>query len=191
MAIVALGPSKYEYLEALTRHEGLDFDEIWTVNTGIRYVPADLAFVMDDLRWFATRHPAYGRDLIETAIPIISNTAYEEFGRVFAYPLAEVLAWTDPSPKYFHHNSIPFVLAYAGMIGVEDLTLFGVDYSHPQAERVEAGREVATYWLGLLAGRGVKLSIASSSTLLQTDRRVSDPDFRHFYGYLFQPIVSR
>lgn len=191
MALVALGPSKYEYLEGLTRHDGLRFDEIWTVNTGIRYVPADVAFVMDDLRWFAARHPDYGRALIETEIPIITNTAYAEFGRVFEYPLAAVLNWTDPAPKYFHHNSIPYLLAYAGMIGVEKLTLFGVDYSHPQADRVEAGREVATFWLGVLAGRGVTLEIASSSTLLQTDRRISDPDFRHFYGYLFQPIVGR
>ena len=165
------------------------------MNTGIRIVPADLAFIMDDLRWYSAAHPDYGQDILEAELPIITNQVYPEHqaaGRVHQYPLAEILEWINspPTPAYFHDNSIPYILTYAGMIGVERISLFGVDFSHANVSRVEAGREVATFWLGFLAGRGTKVEIASSSTLMQTHRRVSDPEFRHFYGYLAQPIVE-
>ena len=163
------------------------------MNTGIRIVPADLAFIMDDLRWYSEAHPDYGQDIWAAQIPIITNRVYSEHlgrGGIMEYPLEDVLAWSRPAPAYFHDNSIPYILAYAGMIGVERISLFGVDFSHANVSRVEAGREVATFWLGFLAGRGVTVEIASSSTLMQTHRRVNDPEFRPFYGYLAQPILE-
>lgn len=163
------------------------------MNTGIRIVPADLAFIMDDLRWYSAAHPAYGVDILDTPIPIITNRVYPEHqgaGRIHEYPLEAVLEWVQPAPAYFHDNSIPYILAYAGMIGVQRISLFGVDFSHANVSRVEAGREVATFWLGFLAGREIVIEIASSSTLMQTNRRVGDPEFRPFYGYLAQPILE-
>lgn len=191
VALVALGPSRQDYLEAITRHEFQGFDEVWTVNTGLRYVPADLVWVMDDLDFYADRFPQYGRDLERCTLPIITSKAYPaRFPHGLAFPLQEVVDWCGHQAAIFHDNSIPYALAYAGWIGVRQLVLYGVDYSYPNLDRVEAGREVAAHWIGFLKGRGMQVAITESSSMLQTYRRVRDPEFRPFYGYLRPPIIN-
>lgn len=190
VALIALGPSRMDYLEAITRHEYQGFDEVWTVNTGLRYIKADLVWKMDDLDFFADRFPQYGRDLEQCPVPIITSKAYpHRFPQGIEYPLQQVIDWCGHQAAIFHDNSIPYALAYAGFIGVKTLVLYGCDYSYPNLDRVEAGREVTTHWVGFLKGRGMQVAITESSSLLQTYRRVRDPEFRPFYGYLRPPIV--
>lgn len=190
VAIVALGPSRNDYFDRLTMHEpALAFDEVWAINTGLRYTPHDLAFVMDDLVDFGDRFPEYRETLAKHHRPIITNTAYPEFETSIAYPLDEVVAAVGvPMARCFYHNSIPYVLAYAAMLEVERVTLFGVDYSHPNIAAREAGREVAAVWIGYLRGRGIAVDIAESSSMLHT-HQIGDPLWRPFYGYLRQPAV--
>jgi hypothetical protein len=188
VALVALGPSRYDYFEKIVPHEYQKFDEVWTVNTGLRALRSDLIWVMDDLDLFASRHPQYGEDLERSDAPIITSKAYPRFGHAAEYPIRPIVEWCGPQASVFHDNSIPYALAYAGWLGVKTLVLYGVDYSFPNLERVEAGREVAAHMVGFLRGRGMQVAITPSSTLLATSRRVHDPLFQAFYGYLRPPF---
>lgn len=192
VALVALGPTKAEYLKAQTPHEpGLDLTspdvEVWTINTGIRAIQHDLAFVMDDLAWYGTRHPKYGEILKSHDRPIITNKAYPDYPASITYPLGEVLSKAGPGAIYFR-NSIPYILAYAYLIGVKRLILFGVDFDYP-GYRLEHGRANVEFWIGYLTAKGVEVQVCADSPLMDT-RAKSDPMQAWFYGYLFQPIVE-
>lgn len=192
VAVVGLGPSRADFFDRLTAHEpGLAVDEIWAINTGLRYTPHDVAFVMDDVADYADRFPAYGDALRAHAQPIITNTAYADFPATLTYPLEAVLAACAGTGMWrcFYHNSIPYVLAYALAIGVKSIRLYGIDYTHPDVDAVEQGREVCAAWIGFLRGRGIEVLITDSSSMLQA-RRVHDPLWRWFYGYLRQPAVK-
>ena len=192
VAIVGLGPSRQTFFDLLTKHEpGVTFDEVWTLNTGLRYVPHDLVFVMDDLVDFSDHYPEYGDALRLHTRPIITSAATPEFPWARNYPLHKVLAQVPAAMhSAFYHNSMPYLLAYCALLGtVERLALFGVDYSHPDIAAREAGREVCALWIGFLRGVGVEVDIASTSTMLNTHQLVHDPLYRPFYGYVRQPAV--
>ena len=184
VVVVSLGPTKNDYTSMMTAHEPeIVADEVWTINTGLRWCVADLAFIMDDLLWYATRYPAYGDLLRKSRIPIITNRAYPEFPRAVEYPLAEVIDRVGEESAYFH-NSVPYVLAYALHIGVQKVTLFGCDYTFPGTTAREDDRANAEYWVGYLRASGVQVFVPSTTTLLSARRGP------YFYGYLRQPILK-
>lgn len=191
IAIVGLGPSQTDFHRLLTQHEPPAlWDEVWSINTGLRYTPADVCWVMDDLREYGERFPDYGRAIRECGRPVITNTAYPEYPGALAYPLAEVLACCPGMHRCFYHNSVPYLLAYALWLGsVRRVYLFGIDYSYPDMDAREQGREVCAVWMGYLRGRGIEVNVTDGSTMLQA-HKVNDPLWRPFYGYLRQPAVA-
>ena len=190
VAIVGLGPSEADFFYIVGQHTPPTvFDEVWTMNTGIRYVPHDLAFVMDDMLEFGRRYPAYHRSLATHTKPIAIGAVYSEYPAAVEYPINAILDRCPGQVASFHHNSVPYLLAYALAIGVERVTLFGCDYSYPISSRREEGQAVAALWIGYLRGRGVSVGITESSSLLETHRLVDDPLFRPYYGYLRAPAV--
>ena len=74
-------------------------------------------------------------------------------------------------------NSFPMMLAYAYLIGVKTIYVFGADYTHPQGQARESDQPNAEYWVGYLRGRGIQVVICDDSTLLDTR------DGRAIYGY--------
>jgi hypothetical protein len=189
VALVALGPSRTAYHELLAHHEpSAPWEEVWTLNTGMRALRADLCFVMDDEAEFALRYPEYGDLLRAPPCPVITGCVYDEYPAI-AYPLAGVTLWTGVGGPY-HDCSIPWILAYAGAIGVAEVTLFGVDFDFPDLARRERGREVTAWWCGFLQGRGCQVRIVETSSLLRTRDRMGDPEFRPYYGYMSQSAVD-
>lgn len=191
VCIVGLGPSGAQYRQALIPHEpGVPWDEVWAVNTGIRHVPYDLAFVMDDMREYGRAYPEYGEALRRTGGPIITSKCYPEYQRTaIAYPLRQVLATINPRMRRFHGNSIPYLLAYALLIGVRRVLLFGVDFDFGDGHQQERGQSLVSCWVGYLEGRGIIVDIVESSPLLETRARTSHL-FQNFYGYIQQPILA-
>ena len=182
VTLVALGPTKHDYYDMLTGHEPeIVSDETWTLNTGVRWCKADLCFVMDDLRWYAERYPAYGADLRAADVPIITSQLHEGFN-AWAYPLTDIVAEFGAENAYFR-NSVPYILAYALFIGVKRLHIFGADYTFPGGVAREAGRANCEYWVGFLRARGMTVIVPSTTTLLDTREGA------YFYGYLHQPII--
>lgn len=193
--LAALGPSKYELHEAMLNHDFKPpWDELWTVNKGLDVFPqANRCFVMDDVYDYAARHPSYGAGMRRFSGEIIGQTSLPHDNSIpfTDYPLAEVIDfWGLSSVHWLHTISIGYVLAYAGFLGVKKLMLAGVDCSWPnRPDLSEAGHGIVCYWIGRLEGKGCQVEINSTSTLNQT--RMHDRyEWRRFYGYLQQPVLS-
>lgn len=190
--LVGLGPSKYALTEYMIQHDyEPEWDELWTINTGVRMFPdADVAWIMDDVYDYATKHPAYGQAMRRFRGKIIGQTTIPNDGSIpfTEYPLRQVLeAWGGSSANWLHTISVGMTLAYAGFIGVERLFLTGIDCSWPnRPDLAEAGNAVVCYWLGRLEGLGCEIIISSESALNHTNQR-NRYEWRQFYGFLKQP----
>jgi hypothetical protein len=193
--LVSLGPSKYALTELMIQHDYEPaWDELWTINKGIDFLPrADVAWIMDDVYDYATRHPAYGqgmrryvqgggRIIGQTTIPNDGSIAFTEF------PLQDVLhAWGGSAANWLHTISVGYTLAYVGFLGVQKLYLTGIDCSWPnRPDLSEAGNAVVCYWIGRLESIGVEVIISDESALNETNQR-GRYGRRQFYGYLRQP----
>lgn len=201
--ISALGPSRIDYVSAQTAHEPpvplMSIDEVWGINTAVNWqsgrVSYDLLWVMDHLDGEAAKHPRYGKqisDWIARHDRNVMTSIAGELGasvdgssrnesRVHEFPLAQVwqsLTEVAPGLHPYFHNSLPYLLAYAWWIGVQDVYLFGVDYNHPTiGNKYEAQRPNCEFWVGWLMARGVRVMLPNSSTLINADQPI------WFYGY--------
>lgn len=87
------------------------------------------------------------------------------------------LQWGLDEAAYFN-NSIPYMLAYAGMIGVETIFLFGCDYTFPGSQAREDDKANAEYWIAALQfGLGVAFRYPARTTICSRDKG------RQFYGF--------
>jgi SAM-dependent methyltransferase len=192
--LVGLGPSKLQFIESMLPHDFRpSWGELWTINKGIDLFPqADIAWVMDDIQDHAFRWPNYGHALNKFKGAIISQSLPPNgIENIFEYPLLEVLKFYHGRPYDFMHTiSVPYILAYAGYIGVKRIILAGIDCHWPDNARLtEAGQSVVCYWIGRLEALGVQVDIVSSSALNDTHRQASY-GFARFYGYLRQPVLE-
>lgn len=178
IAIVALGPSCFSWAgHRLSRNaENQEYDEIWTVNRGARVFAHDLVFVMDDLLGEEKLDPAYAEFLKRHDRPIMTSRVYDSYPQAWEYPLEAVVSHIGGQHCYFH-NSIPYMLAYADYIGVNEITLFGCDYTDDKGNIREEDRANTEYWVGVLRARHIKIGIAETSTLCNQKKQ------GWFYGY--------
>lgn len=182
VAIVGLGPSKRDFVADQGRHEpGNRVDEVWAVNTAIRWCKHDVAFIMDDMNEFSRFYPDYGETMRNNEAPIITSRKYEQFEPALEFPLAEVVGATQ---QLYFNNSVPYMIAYALFIGVKRIVLFGVDYTHPGTTAREDGRGCTEFWLGYAIAKGMSVEICTSSTLMDVSSG------QRFYGYLSQPLIK-
>ena len=118
-------------------------------------------------------------------IPIFSCTLDKRCPDVVEYPLQNVLQKT----KYAYlNNTVAYALAYAIAEEVSDLHLFGIDFTHKAINFAEAGRACCEFWLAIAVSKGIKLHIANSSSLLDTN--VSEDQKLYGYHRLDDPLVS-
>ena len=118
-------------------------------------------------------------------MPIYSCALDERCPDVVEYPLKEVLQKT----KYAYlNNTVAYALAYAVAEEVSELHLYGIDFTHKAVNFAEAGRACCEFWLAIAVSKGIKINIASTSSLLDTNV----PNDEKLYGYhrLDDPIVS-
>lgn len=182
VSLVALGPTKDDFVKDQSRHTPkFQSHEIWTLNTAIRWLKYDLAFIMDDMSEFAHHFPAYGDEMRKADKPIITSRAYDEFPTAVDYPLQEII---NEYKQVYFNNSVPYIIAYALYIGVKEMKLFGADYTFPGQNAREAGRGCVEFWIGYAAARGMQVSVVETSTLMDACE-----DGR-FYGYVHQPLVK-
>lgn len=192
IAILGLGPSKEGFFNQLVQHAGTwrdEYDEIWGINTAVKFVAADLFFIMDDMDLYTRHAPAYHEACAKCTKPIISNDQlYTDFPTSMSYPVAQVLGHFDGGYGYFLHSSLPWIIAYAIWLGVKKIGLWGIDYSLPDVPHVqrEKGRICAEFWLGVAVGQGIRLHMPHNTTILD---RVLFPGARP-YGYLKPPNLT-
>lgn len=187
VALVALGPSNLHYIQEVDslgdRHA--KYDETWTVNTFCNVIQSDRLFHMDNIAVQRLRAKA-GNKKVEGMLramkdykgPIITSILDEEYPQCVQYPLFEIVG------KYqslYFNNTVAYAVAYALYIGVEALTVFGVDFTWPDIHKAESGRGCVEYWLGRCEHAGMKVAVCTQSTL--KDARLWDSENIPIYGY--------
>lgn len=193
IAIVALGPSSLDYITAAESYgdKSKAFDEVWTVNSYASVLKSDLVFHMDDLKVQEVRAAANPDGKIaamlgalkNSDVPVMTSRAYADYPAAVAYPLEAVI--NKLGAMYF--TSTPaYALALALYRDAKEISLYGLDYTWPNAHEAEEGRAACEFWIGQGMARGVVYHIAKSSTLMASREA---PQHR-LYGYDSQEFLG-
>lgn len=188
--LVGLGPSKSEYMDLMASDAvRIEHDEVWGVNAASSVIKCDLSFAMDDYLTCVNRTPSFARWFDEVEEPFFTSTSRNP--NALDYPLEAVLSM--PGARPYFNGSVSYVAAYAALIGVEELTIFGCDYlyggmgrMHPrQTETVARYMACMSFWLGVCSAKGMSVVVCPSSPLLDADLNVLE----QFYGYVVKPYI--
>jgi hypothetical protein len=95
--------------------------------------------------------------------PVYTSRPREDYPGLVAYPLADVVAAT----RFAYFNSTAaYAVAFAIFLGVSRLTVFGNDFTYPNAHDAEKGRACVEFWLGMAAQRGIRIAMPQTSSLM-------------------------
>jgi len=191
VAIVAMGPSRSDYInDCISKSSRFQVaDETWAINAMGSIIQHDRLFVMDDLPYFAkvarSENPGlvgYSDWLHKHPGPIYAQKAYKEFPGAVEYPLEDVL---NVIQYPYINNTTAYALCYAIYLGVKHIKLYGMDFTYANNRGfAEAGRACIEHWIRDACWRNIKVTIAPSSTLMDTHNRV-------LYGYSVPPKVDK
>jgi hypothetical protein len=183
VAILGLGPSVSQWLEITKRHGGRYADEVWAINALGDVFRCDRIFHMDDVRIQETRAAAKPDSNIARMLswlkthpgPIYTSRKCNGYPGLVEFPLRDVV--NRYGHAYFN-STAAYAVAYAMYIGVSKLSIFGFDFTYPNAHHAEKGRACVEFWLGMAVAHGVELSIPRVSSLMDG----CEPEGR-LYGY--------
>lgn len=186
IAILGLGPSVRQYLELTKRCGGRKAfcDETWAINALGDVFACDRIFHMDDVRIQQIRADAAPESNIAhmlkwlrtTRTPVTTSRAHEYYPALEDFPLADVLT---AYPYGYFNSTAAYAVAYAIHIGVKKITIFGNDFTYPDAHDAEKGRACVEFWLGIAAAKGIQLSMPKTTSLMDA----CNPHADRFYGY--------
>lgn len=191
VAMVGLGPSANNYWLELAgwNQPKPPWESVWVVNRASEAFTHDVAFNMHDLRDLAKKYPNEGKRIAGAKTPVITTTAYKEYPTSVAYPLEQVLAFLKTDLV----NSTPaWMVAYAMLIGVKEIYLYGMDFHYTNMDRAESGGQGMAFLLGMCQVLGINYKIPNSSSLLdaykcrlvqRTKDDTSPMILRPLYGY--------
>ena len=173
IAILGLGPSLEEYVNIAKRLGGKHAycDEVWGINAVAGVILCDRVFHMDDVRIQERRAEALPESNIARMLewlrvhpgPIVTSRAHPDYPGLVEFPLEDVI--NNLGHDYFN-STAAYAVAYAIHIGVKRISLFGCDYTYPNAHDAEKGRACVEFWLGVARARGIHLTIAKTSSLM-------------------------
>lgn len=191
VAILGLGPSLSQYLEIIKRLGGRSrfCDEVWSINALGDVFASDIIFHMDDVRIQEIRAKAAPQSNIAAMLhwlkthpgPIITSRSHQDYPGLVEFPLEDVL--NDLGHDYFN-STAAYAIAFAIHIGVEKISLFGMDFTYPDAHDAEKGRACVEFWLGTAAARGIKISLPKTTTLMDAMHTRA----ARLYGYDTQDV---
>jgi hypothetical protein len=188
VALVCMGPSATDYLgKTLTQEFDPDWvDETWCINMAANPFRCDVVFWMDDLIQQEKFRPNLFKALRRFGIPVISSVARPSVvPNSFDYPIDEVAQMSVPVfGKPYLNNGVAMAIAYALLIGVEDMSIYGADFSYPNRDYAESGRACVESWLTLAGIRGMNIQLCPQTSLMDS---VKD---HGIYGYAEQPEVK-
>lgn len=191
VAIIGLGPSCAAFFELTRRLGGASAycDEVWGINAIGDVLRCDRVFHMDDLLVQEARAKARPDGNIAAMVrwlkthpgPIYTSRLRPGYPGLVEFPLEDVLnARHDGNGGAPYFNSTAaYAVAYAVHIGVERISLFGLDYTLPNAHSAEQGRACVEFWLGIAAARGIEITVPQQTSLLDA----CAPERERLYGY--------
>jgi len=186
ICILGLGPSLDQYLEITKRLGGRSrfCDETWAINALGDVFACDLVFHMDDVRIQEIRAAAAPASNIAamlkwlktSPVPVVTSRKHPDYPALVEYPLQDVL--NHLGHDYFN-NTAAYAVAFAIHFGAAKISLFGMDYTYPNAHDAERGRACVEFWLGQAHARGIKLNLPATTTLMDS----MYPRASRLYGY--------
>ena len=186
VAILGLGPSLEVYTDVVRRAGGRSAfcDEAWAINALGDVLQCDRVFHMDDVRIQELRAAAAPDGNIAAMLkwlrrhpgPIYTSRAHPDYPGLVEFPLEAAI--NDLQYAYFN-STAAYALAYAIHIGVQKVSLFGCDYTYPNAHHAEKGRACLEFWMGVAASRGILIGIPDRSTLMDSMAPLAE----RLYGY--------
>lgn len=195
VALIAAGPSKSEWVDIMSAStiDGVSVDEVWGINGVSRGIRCDLTFMMDDYAAMKGHLPTKAVWYETAPHPIMTSVVRANCPTAVAYPLADVLSL--PGARDYFNHTVAYVIAYAVVLGVKELLIFGADYvssnydADPKHSKPVSARYMActAYWIGYATARGMDVIICPRSPLLDSD--VASVD--RFYGYTIKPVIRR
>jgi len=186
VSIVGLGPSSAVYVDICKRlGDRRKFsDQTWVINAFGAVLAHDLVFHMDDVRVQAIRAEAEPDSNIAAMLgwlkshpgPVVTSRAHPDFPTLIEFPLEAVV---NDFPQCYFNSTAAYAVAYAIHKGATKLSLFGIDFTYPDAHDAEKGRACVEFWLGIAAARGIKLAMPKATSLMDA----LYPQAQRFYGY--------
>lgn len=190
VAILGLGPTVHQFTDYVMRMGGRSAfcSEVWTINALGNVLDCDRVFHMDqveiqELRAAAAPHSNIAKMLewLKTHPgPIYTSIPKPGYPGLVALPIEDMI---NALGFAYFNNTAAYAVAYAIYIGVRKISLFGLDFTRPNAHHAEQGRACVEFWLGIAAGRGIELGFAEKTTLMDTLDDPADPEEIKLYGF--------
>lgn len=186
VAIIGLGPSAEAFMDHVKRLGGRhEFcDEVWTINSLGDVLQCDRVFHMDDVRIQEIRAVARPESNIAAMLkwlrrhpgPVYTSRIHPDYPGLVAFPLEDVI---NSCGVAYLNNTAAYAVAYAVHIGVKRITMFGCDYTYPNAHDAEKGRACTEFHLGIAKARGIRIGLPDKTSLM--DAMCDEQD--RLYGY--------
>lgn len=196
IAVVALGPSGTDYVRvAETAGDKKQlFDEVWAINGFGGVLQCDRTFHMDDVRVQEKRAEG-GNQKIGNMLkmlkqhpgPVYTSRVHPDYPSLVEYPLEAVINATRCRPYFNNTVAYAIALAISGVglpENVTELSVYGADFTYPNAPTVEKGRGCCEYWIGIATAKGIDVSVPHSSSLMGACEGTS------LYGYDTQRVSA-
>jgi len=182
VAIVAMGNSQLDYHMAITHSQ--EFDEVWVINAMIGVIPhPDRAFVMDPVsRFFESDDAGDMTDMMKRVLPTVKCPIYtcqldDRVPALELYPIEPLIKKTECG---YINNTVAYAIAFACWNEVGAIDMFGADFTYKgNLYFAEMGRACCEFWLAKCMERGIEVSIAVRSNLLDANIDLKDK----LYGY--------
>lgn len=189
VVIVGLGPSAEAYVDHVKRHGSRKAfaDEVWAINAMGSVLDCDLVFHMDDVRIQEIRAAAKPQSNIANMLkwlstvekPVMTSFRHPDYPALIEFPLEDVV---NSFGRGYFNGTGAYALAYAIYLGVQKISLFGCDFTYPDAHKAERGRACMEFWLGYAAARGIEIALPTNTSLMDSLEDQDETDIPS-YGY--------
>jgi len=186
VVILGLGPSAEAYMDLAKRlgNRRRLCDEVWAINALGDVVQCDRIFHMDDVRIQEIRAAARPKSNIAAMLewmkshpgPIYTSRLHPDYPGLIEFPLEDVI---NSCGVAYLNNTAAYAVAFAVHIGVKRITMFGCDYTYPNAHDAEKGRACTEFHLGIAKERGVAIGLPDRTSLMDAISTQQD----RLYGY--------
>lgn len=172
VVILGMGPSLEGYVDLVKRlgSRRVFADEVWAVNAVADVVQHDRVFHMDDVAVQEIRAAANPKGNIAPMLdwlrthpgPVYTSVARPGYPGLVAYPLADVINATG---HIYFNSTVAYAVAYAVAVGVQKISMFGIDFTYPSAHKSEKGRACVEFWLAVALERDIEIGLAERTTI--------------------------
>lgn len=183
--IVAMGSSRSDWFstQMVEQRPALLLDaQTWTINYMAAAIYCDRVIHIDPIHNYLNTHVV--RDMCERTqklgIPFYTSWPHPLYSNHVIYPFDEVI---QKLGVCYFNTSVAYAIALAIVEGYTEIGLFGCDFSYPDVHLAESGRACCEFLLGVASQRGVRVSIAGTSTILDTHCG------QHPYGWFKDPYA--